>query len=107
MNRQSRSRVKNEIKTFWAASSLAAILLLGAAVLQINDYIHQNTQLSDYKKQIASLSSKNDSLEGKLSQTNSLENFNEYAVAQGGNYEKVDVASVLYVHAVDGQLAKR
>ena len=85
MNRQSRSRVKNEIKTFWVASSLAAILLLGAAVLQINDYIHQNTQLSDYKKQIASLSSKNDSLEGKLSQTNSLENFNEYAVAQGGN----------------------
>jgi len=99
--------VKNEIKAFWAVSSLSIMLLLGGAVLQINGYIHQNSLLSDSRKQIAMISSDNDVLETKLSQTNSLENFNQYAVAQAGNFEKVDVANVLYIHAANEQLAKR
>ena len=105
MSRQSRKR--NELKTFWLVSSLAIILLLAAAVLQINGYIHQNSLASDLQKQIVSISSENDALEAKLSQTNSLDNFNQYAVAQEGNYEKVDVASIHYVHSIDEQLAKR
>ncbi|MFA6376494.1 MAG: hypothetical protein WCX69_03800 [Candidatus Paceibacterota bacterium] len=107
MSRQSKSRAKKEIKAFWAGSSLLIALFLGGAVLQINGYIHQNSLLSDSKKQITAITSENDVLEVKLSQTNSLENFNQYAVAQADNFEKVDVASVLYIHAANDQLAKR
>lgn len=107
MSSQPRSRAKREIKSFWMISSLAVFSLLAAAVLQINANIHQNSLLSDSKKQIASLSSENDVLETKLSQSNSLENFNQYEIAQAGNYEKVDVASIKYVKAADSQFARR
>jgi hypothetical protein len=102
-----KNRVKKEIKTFWMASTLAIAVLLAAAVLQINNYIHQNSRLSDYQKQIASILADNDTLEARLSQTNSRENFDQYAIAQAGNYEKVDVASVRYIHASSAQLVKR
>lgn len=105
MSRQ--SRIKREIKRFWMVASLAVFLLLAGAVLQINAYIHQNSLLNDSKKQVAAISSENDILEANLSQSNSLENFNQYEVAQAGNYEKVDVASIRYVQASNGQLAKR
>jgi len=75
-------------------------------VLQINAYIHQNSVVNNYKDQIARLSAENDEMEVELSQSNSLEKFNEYEAAQAGNYEKVDVASVRYIHAPDSQLAK-
>ena len=106
MSRQSRSKMKKQIFTFWSVSSLAIICLLGGAVLQINTYIHQNSVANDYKDRITQLSAENDELEVKLSQSNSLAKFNEYEMAQAGNYEKVDVANVRYIHAPDSQLAK-
>lgn len=107
MNKRTRKNIKKEIKGFWSLSFFAVLVLVAGAVLQLNGYIHQNSVLSDLKKQTASISSENDTLEAKLSQSNSLDNFNQYAVAQAGNYEKVDVASVHYVHASSDQLAKR
>ncbi|MFZ3074263.1 MAG: hypothetical protein WA093_04020 [Minisyncoccales bacterium] len=107
MNRQSRSRTKRETKSFWMIASLGVFSLLAGAVLQINANIHQNSLLGDSKKQIAALSSENDILEAKLSQSNSLENFNQYEIAQAGNYEKVDVAGIRYVQAAKEQFAKR
>ena len=53
------------------------------------------------------MSSENDELEVKLSQSNSLDNFNQYEIMQAGNYEKVDVANVRYIHASDAQLARK
>ncbi len=99
--------VKKEIKAFWSAAFASVILLLAGAILQINAFIHENSLLKDSQKQVVSLSSQNDALEAKLSQSNSLDNFNQYAIAQAGNYEKVDIASVKYVHVSDSQLAKR
>jgi hypothetical protein len=106
MSRQARSKIKKQVFTFWSVSSLTVFSLLAGAVLQINAYIHQNSVADDYKDQIAQLSSQNDELEAQLSQSNSLAKFNEYETAQAGNYEKVDVASVRYIHVPDSQLAK-
>lgn len=106
MNKQAR-RATREIKTFWSAAFLSIVLLLLGAILQINAFIHENSLLKDSQKRIALLSSQNDTLEAKLSQSNSLENFNQYAIAQAGNYEKVDIAAVRYIHASNSQLAKK
>jgi len=106
MSRQSRSKKKKQIFTFWSLASLAIFSLLSAAVLQINAYIHQNSVADDYKDQISQLSAQNDELEVQLSQSNSLERFNQYEMAEAANYEKVDVASVRYIHAPDSQLAR-
>jgi len=106
MSKKSKIRLKNEIKNFWLASSLAIAALLVGAIFQLNSYIHQNSFLSDAQKKIVSISSENDILETKLSQTNSLENFNQYQIAQADNYEKVDISTVRYVHAPKGELAK-
>jgi hypothetical protein len=106
MSKQSRSKAKKQALKFWSAVTLAVFALFSGAVLQINASIHQNSVLDDYRERIAALSSENDELEVKLSQSNSLENFNQYEIMQAGNYEKVDVASVRYIHASDSQLAK-
>jgi hypothetical protein len=107
MNRRLHKNAKNEMKKFWSLSFFAVCLLVAGAVLQLNGFIHQSSLLSDSKKQIALLSSENDNFEVKLSQSNSLDNFSQYMAAQVGNYEKVDVASVKYVHASGSQLAKK
>lgn len=107
MNRRFVKNAKKEMKKFWSFSFFAALLLVAGAVLQLNSFIHESSLLSDSKKQIAALSAENDQCEVRLSQSNSLDDFNRYAAAQAGNYEKVDVANVRYVHALDGQLAKR
>jgi len=107
MSRQSRSKNKKQLRSFWTAASLAVFVFLGAAVWQLNAFIHQNTLLKDCQKQITALSSENDVLAARLTQSNSLDNFNQYAIAQEGNYEKVDVASVRYIHASGAQLAKK
>jgi hypothetical protein len=106
MSKKAKLRMKKEIKNFWLASSLAIAALLVGAIFQLNSYIHQNSFLSDSQKKIASISSENDVLEAKLSQTNSLENFNQYQIAQVNNYEKVDISTVRYVHVPKGELAK-
>ena len=107
MSRQSRSKIKKETMRFWSAVMLLIFVLFSGAVLQINASIHQNSVLDEYRTRIAGLSSENDELEVKLSQSNSLDNFNQYEIMQAGNYEKVDVANVRYIHASDAQLAKK
>ncbi len=107
MSKKFSKRIKKEINNFWFLSFFAVIFLVAGAVLQLNGYIHQNSLLSDSQKQVAAISAENDNYEAKLSQTNSLDNFNQYAMAQAGNYEKVDVASVAYVHATNSQLARK
>jgi len=106
MNRKLLKKAKKEMRKFWTLSFFAVLLLVAGAVLQLNGYIHQSSLLSDFKKQIAAVSAENDNFEVNLSQSNSLDNFSQYAVAQAGNYEKVDVANVRYVHASSDQLAK-
>ena len=106
MSKQARSKMKKRLFGFWTLSSLAIFSLLAAAVLQINAYIHQNSLADDYRGRIARLSEQNDELEFQLSQSNSLERFSQYEAAQLSNYEKVDVASVRYIHAPESQLAK-
>ena len=107
MSKQSRLRAKKEIKNFWMVATLAIFLLLAGVVLQINGCVHQNSFLKDYQKQISLISTQNDALEAKLSQSNSLEIFNQYTVAQASNYEKIDVSQVRYVHASSDQFAKK
>lgn len=107
MSRQQKTKIKKEIKKFWSAVSLAVFFLLSGAIFQIHTSIHQNSVLSDYQKQIAQLSSENDELQVQLSQSNSLDSFNQYEIMQAGNYEKVDVANVRYIHAADPQLARK
>jgi hypothetical protein len=107
MSRSPQKNPKKEMKNFWSFSFLAMVLLVAGAVLQLNGYIHQTSLLSDLKKQAATISADNDSFEAKLSQSNSLDNFSQYMASQAGNYEKVDVASVQYVHASSNQLAKK
>ena len=107
MSKKFLKKAKKQTNNFWFFSFFAVILLVAGAVLQINGYIHQNSLLSDSQKQVAALLAENDTYEAKLSQTNSLDNFNQYAMAQAGNYEKVDVASVEYVHAANSQLARK
>jgi len=107
MSRLSRQKSKREIKKFWFASTALLFLLFAGALWQLNALIHQNSQLTDYRKQLGRISSENGALEIKFSQLNSLENFNQYAIAQAQNYEKVDVISVRYVHAPNEQLARR
>jgi hypothetical protein len=81
--------------------------MFAAAMLQISNYIHQSTLLGDLEKNVGAITVENDNFEVKLSQSNSLANFSQYAAAQAGNYEKVDVAAVRYVHAPSEQLAKK
>ena len=107
MARLTHSKSRKQFKTFWAAAFAVNFVFLAGAVLQINNYIHQNSLLKDYQRQIASLISENDTLEARLSQSNSLENFSEYSVAQAGNYEKVDIGNVRYVTASGNQFAKK
>jgi len=106
MSRQSKSKAKKATVKFWSAVSLVIFVLFSGAVLQINASIHQNSVLDEYRSRIAGLSSENDELEVQLSQSNSLDKFNQYEIMQAGNYEKVDVASVRYIHATDSQLAR-
>lgn len=106
MSKQTRSKMKKRFFGFWTLSSLAIFFLLAAAVLQINAYIHQNSVVDDYRDRISRLSEQNDELEYQLSQSNSLARFSQYEAAQLDNYEKVDVASVRYIHAPGSQLAK-
>jgi hypothetical protein len=107
MSKRSKLRIKKQTGLFWAASSLAIFSLLAAAIFQLNSYIHQNSLLSGFQKQVASISSDNDILEAKLSQSNSLENFNRFQAAQADKYEKVDIAGVRYVRAPNNELAKK
>lgn len=107
MSKRSGLKLKKEIKIFWTASSLAVCFLLGGAVWQLNGFIHESSLLKDCQKQIALISSENDQLQAELSQSNSLENFNEYEIAQAGNYEKVDIASVRYIGASGNEFARK
>ena len=106
MSKQARSKIKKQIFGFWSLMSITIIVLLAGAVLQINAYIHQNSVANNYKERVAQLSAENDEMEVRLSQSNSIDKFNEYEMAQVKNYEKVDVASVRYIHAPGSQLAK-
>lgn len=101
------NKIRKEIKSFWLLSSLAGILLLGAAVFQLNCHIHETSLLTDLEERSADILTENDSLEARLSQSNSLEQFNQYQVAQLQNYEKVDVAGVYYVRAAGGEFARK
>ena len=107
MHASFQKRAAKQIKTFWLFSCLAVILLLGFAVAQTNSYIHKNSLILDYQKQIAKISSQNDILEINLSQANSVGNFDNYVKNQEANFEKVEVASVRYVNAFSGQLANQ
>ena len=102
-----RHNLKKEVMNFWLVSFFMVLGLLAGVILQFNGYIHQNSLLNDTKKQVAALSAENDNYEVGLSQSNSLDNFNQYVASQAGNYEKVDVANVHYVRASNSQLAKR
>jgi len=107
MSRSKRNKITKHIFSFWSIISLSIICLLTSAILQINAYIHQNSIENDYQKRIAQLSAKNDELMVQLSQSNSLEKFNEYEIAQIGNYEKVDVARIRYIQAPTSQFAQK
>ena len=98
---------KSEVRMFWGMAFVINFLLLGAAILQINAYIHSNSLLKDYQKQITMVSGQNDELQVKISQRNSLQNFDQFVQAQEGSYEKVDVDSVQYINAADNELASR
>lgn len=89
------------------AAFFAMVVLMGGAIFQLNARIHQSSQLSDLQKRAAALASENDALAASLSQSNSLENFNQYQIAQSGNYELVDVARVRYVRAPKGEFARK
>lgn len=98
---------KKEIKTFWLAAAVANLLFLGAAILQINAYIHQNSLVKDYQKQITAVSRENDRLEVALAQSDSLENFDPGRIARADNYEKVSVDAIKYVRISSNQLVLR
>lgn len=102
-----RARLNKNFKMFWFASFVATVCLLCGVVLQFNAYIHASSFAKSCTKQVAALAAENDALEVKLSQSNSLENFREYALAQEGNYEKVDIETVRYVELPGDQLAKK
>ncbi len=107
MSKKKQSRLKKEIKSFRMLSSVAICVLLAGAVCQLNSHIHQNSLIGDLQKNVASLSSENDILAARLSQSNSLENFNQYRIAQAENYEKVDIAGMQYIHISGGEFARK
>jgi hypothetical protein len=80
---------------------------LGAVILQINGYTHQNSLIKDYKKQVAAISRENDSLEVKLSQSDSIAHFNQYEIALAGDYEKVSVDAIKFVKKENLEMARR
>ncbi len=100
-------RFIRDFKAFWILSASAIVLLLSLAVLQLNDYIHQNSLAKDCRNRIASLTGETETLEVDLSSTNSLENFDKYVAAQTGNFEKVQVETIKYIKAPGGQLARK
>jgi valyl-tRNA synthetase len=107
MSRRHKIKIKRNLKTFWIVSMSGIFCLLAAAILQLNDYIHQNSLLRDYEKQLAALSVDSDKLEVKLSTKNSLENFNKDVMEQAANFEKVEVEKIKYIKASGEQLARR
>lgn len=100
-------RLKKEIKSFRTLSAMAICVLLSGAIAQLNLHIHQSSLIGDLKKGIIAISAENDVLVSRLSASNSLDNFNQYRVAQEENYEKVDIAGVRYVYVSGSELAKR
>ncbi len=107
MSRRRTIKIKKNLKTFWIVSLSGVFCLLGAAILQLNDYIHQNSVLRDYEKQSVALSVDSDELKVKLSTKNSLENFNKDVIDQAANFEKVEVEKIKYIKAPEEQLAKK
>jgi len=107
MARKNMFRFVKKFKAFWALSASVIIVLLCLAVVQLNDYIHQNTLARNYQKQIAALTNETQSLEVALSGANSLENFDKYITAQAGNFEKVRVETIKYIKAPGGQFARK
>lgn len=107
MSKKKRSHFKKEIKSFRVLSALAICALLSGAVAQLNLHIHQNSLIGDLKKNIVAVSEENDILESRLSKSNSLDDFNQYRVAQEENYEKVDIDGVRYVYVSENELAKK
>jgi hypothetical protein len=81
--------------------------LLGSAVLQLNDYIHQSSVLRDFEQQTAILTDESENLEVQLSSKNSLENFNKNVIDQASDFEKVEVEKVKYIKASGEQLVKK
>lgn len=106
MSRRQKIRIRKNQKNYWVFSALAIFCLLGAAVLQLNDYIHQNSVLRDYEKQSALLDADSDDLEVKLSTKNSLENFNKDVIDKAASFEKVEVEKIKYIKAPQEQLAR-
>jgi len=107
MSRRRKIKIKKNQKTFWIMSMASIFCLLGGAILQLNDYIHQNSVLRDYELQSAALTADSDDLEVKLSTKNSLENFNKNVIEQAASFEKVEVEQIKYIKAPEEQLAKR
>jgi hypothetical protein len=100
-------RLHKDFKTFWVASMFSVFSLLGSAVLQLNDYIHQSSVLRDFEQQTASLTDESENLEVQLSSKNSLENFNKNVIDQVSGFEKVEVEKVKYIKASGEQLVKK
>jgi valyl-tRNA synthetase len=100
-------RFKKDFRAFWVFSSFVVIGLVFSAILQLNDYIHQNSVSKDYEKQITQLSGESEKLEVRLSSNNSLGNFNKYVIEEAKNYEKVEVEKIKYIKAPGAELAKR
>ena len=107
MGKKTKSKIKKEFKKFWIAAFCAMASLMFGAIFQLNSQIHQSSQLDGLEKKIAATVLENDALAARLSQSNSLENFNQYQIAQSGNYELVDVGQVRYVHAPKGEFARK
>lgn len=107
MRLSTHSKLQTQIKFFWISALLSIIVFLGLAVTQVNGLIHDSSQFSGLKRQIASLSEENDGLEANLSMANSMANFDGYINNSQGDFEKVDVASVRYVTLAGGQMAKK
>lgn len=107
MRSKTQKRITRQIKIFWFSTTFLAITLLITAVWQMNTYIHSSSQLADVKKQLANLSAQNDSLQLKLSQLNSLDNFNKYAESLKNDFEKVDITSIRFVSVPSSHLAEK
>lgn len=107
MKKKTKAIIKKRFLNFRSLSSLAICALLFGAVWQLNYHIHQNSVVADLKKEIAAIGVQNSDLESKLSQSNSLDDFDRYRVAEAENYEKVDIAGVRYVYVSGSNFAKR
>ncbi len=107
MSRKTKNRVKSAIFNFKAASSFLICVLVGAAIFQLNSHIHQNSLINDLEREIVAIAEENSVLEARLSQLNSMDDFDRYRVAQAENYEKVDLASVRYIQVPAGGFAKK